>query len=99
QTVALFDAKHFCPCLGGYLAIRRQRRNVRTTAVCSVVPTMISAHEMITAQPTERKRRPAVEAQVIEGRQITIGSPDDQRLIEQLDRHGLVGDFFGPSNR
>src|SRR5262245_38360964 len=62
QTVALLDAKHFCPCLSGYLAILRQRRNARATAVCSVVPTMISAHKLIASQPTERKRRPAVEA-------------------------------------
>jgi hypothetical protein len=39
---------------------------------------MIGTHEMIAAQPTERKRRPAMEAQVVEGRQISIGAPDDQ---------------------
>src|SRR5262245_35868004 len=53
QTVALLDAKRFCARLGGDLAIRRERRDARATAVCGVVPTVVGTYELITAQPTE----------------------------------------------
>src|SRR5262245_36162270 len=44
QTVTLLNAKRFCARFRGYLAIRRERRNARATAVYGVVPTVIGTH-------------------------------------------------------
>ncbi len=98
QTMALLHMVGFCPRLGGYFTVGGQRGNLHASAVRAVIPAMVGTDELIAIDPPQRQRCAAMEAEIIERRDCAIDTPEHQRLVEELDRHGFVGQIFRPQD-